>query len=81
MIHSDDILLWNHARANGFTIVSKDWDFHQLSLLRGFPPKVIYLNIGNCPTRDIIDLLRNKSREITNFGNDLSESLLLLEGP
>ena len=28
---ADDRTVWEHARANGFAIVSKDEDFHQLS--------------------------------------------------
>ena len=79
MIHSDDIAIWNFAKTNDFTIVSKDWDFHQLSLLRGFPPKVIYLDIGNGPTKEIVDILRKKFQDIFGFSNDVSESLLVLE--
>jgi predicted nuclease of predicted toxin-antitoxin system len=35
-----DEAVWDLARDEGFTIVSKDSDFHQRSLLHGFPPKV-----------------------------------------
>ncbi|MHA7838025.1 MAG: DUF5615 family PIN-like protein [bacterium] len=33
--------IWDFASAEGFTIVSKDDDFRQLSILRGAPPKVM----------------------------------------
>jgi len=33
--------IWEYARANDFTIVSKDSDFQQRSLLYGHPPKVV----------------------------------------
>ena len=36
---SDDQLIWEFAKANGFTIVSKDSDFRQLSFLYGHPQK------------------------------------------
>src|SRR5712692_6503846 len=36
---ADDPTVWEYARANGFAIVSKDEDFHQLSFLYGAPPK------------------------------------------
>jgi predicted nuclease of predicted toxin-antitoxin system len=42
--------IWNFAGAADFTIVTKDDDFRGLSLLRGAPPKVIWLVIGNCTT-------------------------------
>ena len=35
-----DESIWSYARDNGFVIVSKDSDFHQLSFLFGHPPLV-----------------------------------------
>lgn len=35
-----DETVWAFARAHGYTLVTKDSDFHELSLLRGSPPKV-----------------------------------------
>ena len=32
-----DSALWEYARTNGYVIVTKDADFSELSLLRGFP--------------------------------------------
>ena len=50
---ADDRTVWEYARANGFAIVSKDEDFHQLSFLYGAPPKVVWVRLGNCTTADI----------------------------
>jgi predicted nuclease of predicted toxin-antitoxin system len=36
-----DATIWEYAAQNGFTIVTTDADFVQLSGARGFPPKVI----------------------------------------
>jgi predicted nuclease of predicted toxin-antitoxin system len=36
---ADDRMVWEYARSNGFAIVSKDEDFHQLSFLYGHRPK------------------------------------------
>ena len=44
---ANDPLVWEYARLNGFLIVSKDADMHDLSLLFGNPPKVIWLRLGN----------------------------------
>ena len=38
-----NLALWEYAARHGFTLVSKDNDFRQLSFLRGQPPKVIWL--------------------------------------
>ena len=40
---ADDETIWEYARREGFTIVSKDSDFQERSVLRGSPPKVIWL--------------------------------------
>ncbi len=50
---ADDRRVWEYARANGFAIVSKDEDFHQLSFLYGAPPKVVWVRLGNCTTKYI----------------------------
>jgi predicted nuclease of predicted toxin-antitoxin system len=36
-----DEAVWRHAVEQGFTIVTKDADFHQRSFLFGHPPKVV----------------------------------------
>ncbi len=48
-------------------IVSKDEDFHRLSVLHGPPPKVIWVRLGNCSTDDVIRLLQARREEIDAF--------------
>ncbi len=38
---ADDHVVWEYARAQDYIIVTKDSDFNELSLSRGFPPKLI----------------------------------------
>ncbi|MFB2979897.1 DUF5615 family PIN-like protein [Microseira sp. BLCC-F43] len=40
--------VWEFARQYDYIIVTKDADFSELSLLLGFPPKVIWIRRGNC---------------------------------
>ena len=42
----EDARIWTHSRAHGFAIVSKDSDFRERSYVEGFPPKVIWLDVG-----------------------------------
>ena len=42
--------IWQYAGANGFTIVTQDSDYADMSALYGSPPKVIWLRCGNQPT-------------------------------
>lgn len=44
MDRSSDTEVWNYAAEHGCTIVSKDADFHQRSLLLGAPPKVVWID-------------------------------------
>ena len=78
LINTDDSVIWEYAKTNGFVIVSKDSDFHQRSLLYGHPPKFIYLRIGNCPTSNIIQILRDNLDTIIQFESSKTESILML---
>lgn len=73
-----DSEIWEHAKPNGFTIVSKDWDFQQRSLLYGHPPKFIWLRVGNCVVGVIETLLRKHSVAIHTFDLDGRRSHLML---
>lgn len=50
---SIDAEIWTFAASGEFMIVSKDDDFRQLSMLLGAPPKVVWLQFGNCATSQI----------------------------
>ncbi len=73
-----DTLVWNFARENGFTITSKDADFHQRSLVLGFPPKVVWLKLGNCSTGAIEQLLRSHLGDVKAFEADETATFLIL---
>ena len=75
---SADKKIWDYARENGFTIVSKDTDFQDRSALHGAPPKVIWLAIGNAGTRAVADLLSRSRKDLLNFEADSEASVLVL---
>ncbi|MBA2374857.1 MAG: DUF5615 family PIN-like protein [Actinomycetota bacterium] len=60
-----DAEIFEYARERGYTIVTKDADFHELSRKPGAAPKVIWLGLGNCATRRIEELMRERLEEIT----------------
>jgi predicted nuclease of predicted toxin-antitoxin system len=62
-----DDAIWQFAEAHAFVLVTKDEDFHRLSMLRGAPPKVIWIRIGNSATADIARLLRFRAEQIRRF--------------
>ena len=75
---ADDEAVWNYARANDFMIVSKDADFSEMSLLRGFPPKVVWIQRGNCSTQDIEEILRSGFSAIEALNRGTGAGILLL---
>jgi len=76
---STDTQIWEFAKQDGYIIVSKDNDFRQRSFLLGFPPKVIWLSIGNSGINEIRSLLLNNTAVVEDFFNDSNEGLLVLE--
>ncbi len=75
---ADDLLVWEYAKNNDLTIVSKDSDMHQRSLLFGQPPKVVWIRLGNCSTSDVEELLRRDFAAIETFCEDGYASFLIL---
>lgn len=75
---ASDSLVWRFAQGNGYTIVSKDSDFYQRSLLLGFPPKVIWIRLGNCSTKVVEQLLRTHLPDIEMFEADATATFLVL---
>lgn len=75
---ASDIVLWDVAERDGFMLVSKDDDFRQLGLLRGAPPKVLVLAIGNAGNAVVLDVLKSHAARIAAFDADPGESLLIL---
>ena len=75
---ASDNEVWDFALDRDFAIVTKDADFGDLSLLQGFPPKVIWIRRGNCSAQEIENLLREKSPAILSHHNDPESGLLIL---
>jgi predicted nuclease of predicted toxin-antitoxin system len=59
-------------------LVTKDEDFHRLSVMQGAPPKVVWIRLGNCSTEDIAALLRQHEQAIRSFVDDRDSGFLEL---
>jgi predicted nuclease of predicted toxin-antitoxin system len=75
---SEDEAVWKYAGLHGLTIVSKDSDFFNRSVLIGAPPKVIWIRLGNCSTTKVEQLLRSKHAAIEAFLRHNLETCLML---
>ncbi len=73
---ASDAEVWDYAKANGFVLVSKDDDFVALSGLRGHPPRLIKLSLGNCRNQQVIDALLGQQALIEGAFADQSVSMV-----
>lgn len=73
-----DAEVWDFARREGFTLVTKDADFHELSMQEGFPPKVVRIRVGNCKTAQIEAHLRQHENALRSLHNDSDLGILEL---
>ena len=70
--------VWDYAGQHNYLIVTKDADFSELSILLGFPPKVIWIRRGNCSTRDLEELLREKYDAVVSMSQETNIGILTL---
>ncbi|HET9713980.1 MAG TPA: DUF5615 family PIN-like protein [Pyrinomonadaceae bacterium] len=75
---SSDLEIREYAGREGLVIVTKDADFSDMCVLKGFPPKIIWIRRGNCSTRDVEELLRQHNTEIEDLGADPMNGVLTL---
>jgi predicted nuclease of predicted toxin-antitoxin system len=75
---ASDEEIWEAALREGRMIVTKDSDFVDLQVLRGFPPKVLWPRLGNCTTLRIEEVLRAHVQDIAQFRRNPEVGLLAL---
>ena len=73
-----DERVWALAIEQGCVLVTKDEDFHRLSVLRGAPPKVVWIRLGNCATVDVVQLLRRHRDDLQAFDQQDEATFLAL---
>lgn len=77
--NSSDFNIWEYAKTNNFCIVTFDSDFIDISALKGFPPKIIWLRLGNTSTDNIAERIRTESKTIIDFINNTETAFLEIE--
>ena len=73
-----DSVVWEFARIQGLAIVTKDADFGELGVVRGFPPKVVWIRVGNCTTQRLEQLLRENKDAIAYLSEDATAGVLVV---
>lgn len=59
-----DVEVWEFAKDRDLVVVSKDDDFTALSNLRGRPPCLIKLSMGNCANEQVLQILLSRLDQI-----------------
>ena len=78
LLQNPDVVVWEHAKARGFTIVTADADFYELSMTFGPPPKVIWLRGCDYPTGVAEGLIRDQAIRIAEFFQNEDQGVLVL---
>lgn len=66
------------ASANGFAVVTKEAGVGDLSLVVADFPRVVWIQRGNCSTREIARLLREHAEAVRALESDAEASVLLI---
>ena len=75
-----DETVFRFAGDEGYVLVTQDKDFAELSALRGFPPKVVWLRAHNVRTDGLAEILRQHHAALQSLVGDPTKSLLVLYG-
>jgi len=62
-----DTSVWEIARTGGLLLMTRDEDFVGMSVLRGSPPKVVSLNVGNARNAFFAALIRARATTSSAF--------------
>ena len=74
-----DHSVWELARSGGFVLVTRDEDFVSMSVMRGAPPKIVWLNVDNARTAAIAQLLRARAGDVEQFAAHDEYSFLVID--
>ena len=67
---SNDLDIWSYAKENGLVIVTFDEDFYDWQILKGYPPKIIWLRMGNTSTKKLANKLITEKGNISSLVED-----------
>jgi predicted nuclease of predicted toxin-antitoxin system len=67
MLRTPDSEIWQYAKENGFTIITKDDDFLALAHRFGPPPKLIMMDMGNGSNAMLAERLRESAERLNEF--------------
>ena len=76
---ASDLQIFEFAKINKLAIVTFDSDFVDLSIVRGTPPKIIWIKTGNLTTKSVAELLNKNIKLINEFLDSVQPNDEILE--
>lgn len=77
---SSDYEIFDFAKKHDFVIVTFDSDFIDLNILKGAPPKIIWIRSQNQTTKNISKILKDNIIEILEFFDSREIEIMELHG-
>ncbi len=65
-----DSEIWEYAKTNGLTIISKDADFSEMMMINNPPPRVIHIKIGNMKINELYQFLNNIWTDVSKMSDN-----------
>lgn len=65
-----DLIIWNYAKENNLTIITKDSDFSNKILITEPPPKIIHIKVGNIKLKELYNLLNKNWTSILDLNKN-----------
>jgi predicted nuclease of predicted toxin-antitoxin system len=62
-----DLEIWHYAKSHHFSIVTFDADFFDLTVLKGHPPKIVWIRSGNTSTSFLAEMMIKNKEVIQKF--------------
>ena len=80
LINKLDVEIINFAKQHQYTaILTKDDDFDAIVTLKGFPPKIIHLKVGNISNQETATIILLHLQKINAFINNNEDAILEIE--
>jgi predicted nuclease of predicted toxin-antitoxin system len=73
---NSDSSIWQYALKNNYVVLTFDEDFIEFQNLYGYPPKIIWLRMGNMNTQQIANRLIQLEATIIKFIYDSFSGVL-----
>lgn len=78
LLNADDFEIWEYAKQQNYTVVTFDKDIPMIGSVRGFPPKIIWLRIGNANNLKLISLITERREEFQVFIEQPNKGCLMV---